>query len=143
NVRELEDAAKRILYENTGLKDVAWAQLYAFAGLKSPPQGRILTAAYYALLRSDKTKLKSMPLTSSMRLAKWFPLNKVPDLAFEHSTILKQSVEKLRRRIANTPIAFELLPDKFTLTQLQMVYESILGRELDKRNFRKKMINYG
>lgn len=143
NDEEMEDAVKRILYENTGLKDVFLDQLYAFAGLKRHPQGRILTVAYYALLQLDKTKIKLKPVTSYMRQAKWFPLTKVPDLAFDHTTILKQSVEKLRRRIANTPIAFELLPDKFTLTQLQLVYESILGRELDKRNFRKKMINYG
>ncbi len=143
NDEEMEDAVKRILYENTGLKDVFMDQLHSFAGLKRHPKGRILTVAYYALVQLDNTKLKTKPVTNYMKQAKWFPVRNVPELAFDHKQILDLCLERLQRRLAYKPIAFELLPEKFTLTQLQLVYEGILNKPLDKRNFRKKMQNYG
>jgi len=78
-----------------------------------------------------------------MKQAQWFAVDEIPELAFDHRQIVDLSLEKIRRKISYSPIAFELLPEKFTLTQLQMVYEAILGKTLDKRNFRKKMLNYG
>lgn len=143
NDEEMEDAVKRILYENTGLKDVFMDQLHAFAGLKRHPRGRILTVAYYALVQLDSNKLKTKPVTNYMKQAKWFSIKEVPELAFDHRQILDLCLDRLRRRIVYKPIAFELLPEKFTLTQLQLVYENILDKPLDKRNFRKKMLNYG
>jgi len=143
NDEEMETAVMRILYEHTGLKDIFLEQLSAFAGLKRHPSGRILTVAYYALLQLDNMKIKPKPVTSYMKQAQWFAVDEIPELAFDHRQIVDLSLEKIRRKISYSPIAFELLPEKFTLTQLQMVYEAILGKTLDKRNFRKKMLNYG
>ncbi|MBP3944251.1 NUDIX hydrolase [Sphingobacteriaceae bacterium WQ 2009] len=143
NDEEMEHAVKRILYEHTGLKDIYLEQLSAFAGLKRHPSGRILTVAYYALLQLDHMKVKLKPITNYMKQARWFAEDEIPELAFDHGQIIELSLAKIRRKITYSPIAFELLPDKFTLTQLQMVYEAVLGKVLDKRNFRKKMLNYG
>lgn len=140
---EVEDAVKRISYETTGLKDIYLEQLAAFAGVKRHPEGRILTVAYMALVQYDDVKNKIKPVTNYMKQAKWYAINDVPELAFDHKEILELGVRKLKRNINFSLAPFELLPEKFTLTQLQQVYESILGEELDKRNFRKKMSNLG
>lgn len=140
---EMEDAVKRIAYESTGLKDIYLAQLAAFAGIKRHPEGRILTVAYLALVRYDEVKNKIKPVTNYMRQAKWFSIQNLPDLAFDHGDIVKLSLEKLKKNINYSSVPFELLPEKFTLTQLQQIYESILGLSLDKRNFRKKILNMG
>lgn len=140
---EMEDAIKRISYENTGLKDIYLEQLVALAGVKRHPEGRILTVAYMALVRYDEVKNKVKPVTNYMRQAKWFDVGNVPDLAFDHKDILQIGLQKLKVNLAFSLAPFELLPEKFTLTQLQQVYESILGEPLDKRNFRKKMGNLG
>lgn len=140
---EMEDAVKRIAYENTGLKDIYLEQLAAFAGVKRHPEGRILTVAYLALVRYDDVKNKIKPVTNYMRQAKWFDVNELPDLAFDHAQILDLSLKELKRKINYSFAPFELLPEKFTLSQLQQVYESILGESLDKRNFRKKINNLG
>lgn len=139
----MEDAIKRISYENTGLKDIYLEQLVALAGVKRHPEGRILTVAYMALVRYDEVKNKVKPVTNYMRQAKWFDVGNVPDLAFDHKDILQIGLQKLKVNLAFSLAPFELLPEKFTLTQLQQVYESILGEPLDKRNFRKKMGNLG
>ncbi|SEL08561.1 NUDIX hydrolase [Parapedobacter koreensis] len=138
----IDDAVKRILYEHTGLRGIFMEQLYTFGDLKRHPQGRIITVAYYALLRLDDLKSQPEPVTDYARQAVWHPLNNLPDLAFDHRHIIDKSILKVRRKISYSPIAFELLPEKFTLTQLQQLYEAIWGRKLDKRNFRKKMLNY-
>lgn len=137
----IDSAVQRILLEYTGLHDIYMEQLYTFGDLKRHPQGRIITVAYYAMLRiSDQLTLK--PSSDYVRQAVWHPLNNLPDLAFDHHNIIEKSIEKVRSRLKYRPIAFELLPEKFTLTQLQQVYESIWGYTLDKRNFRKKMLKY-
>ena len=140
---EMEDAVKRIAYENTGLKNIYLEQLAAFAGVKRHPQGRILTVAYMALVKYEDVKNKVKPVTSYMKQAKWFDVNKVPELAFDHNEILALGLKKLKHNLNFSFAPFELLPEKFTLTQLQQIYESILGLSLDKRNFRKKMSNLG
>ncbi len=140
---EMEDAVKRIAYESTGLKDIYLEQLAAFAGVKRHPEGRILTVAYLALVRYDEVKNKIKPVTNYMRQAKWYDVNHIPELAFDHEQILSLSLKKLKKNINYTYSPFELLPEKFTLTQLQQIYEAILGESLDKRNFRKKIINLG
>lgn len=140
---EMEDAVNRIAYEHTGLKNIYLEQLAALAGLKRHPEGRILTVAYMALVRYDEVKHKIKPVTNYMRQAKWFDVHDVPELAFDHNEILRLGLDKLKRNLHYTMAPYELLPEKFTLTQLQQVYESILGETLDKRNFRKKMSNLG
>lgn len=139
----IDDAVQRILYEFTGLRGIYMEQLYTFGDLKRHPQGRIITVAYYALVRLDDLKLKTVPHTDYVKQASWHPLSALPKLAFDHQHILERSISNIQRKISYSPIAFELLPEKFTLTQLQQLYEAIWGRKLDKRNFRKKMLNYG
>lgn len=140
---EMEDAVKRILYEHTGLKDIFMQQLGAFAGAKRHPEGRILTVAFSTIVKYEDVKAKIKPVTSYMKQAKWFPIDQLPDLAFDHAKIVKQSLQKLKETINYSTAVYELLPEKFTLTQLQQVYEAILGKTLDKRNFRKKITNTG
>ncbi|MGZ4001575.1 MAG: NrtR DNA-binding winged helix domain-containing protein [Mucilaginibacter sp.] len=105
-------------------------------------QGRVITVAYYALIRINGQK-DLRPITQYAKKAFWHPVNELPKLAFDHSEIFKVGFNKLRRRLNYQPIAFELLPEKFTLTQLQSLYEAVLNKKLDKRNFRKKMLSYG
>lgn len=138
----IDEAVQRILYELTGLRDIYMEQLYTFGDIRRHPQGRIITVAYYALLRIDELKATPAPVTDYARDAAWHSLENLPDLAFDHQHIVDKSITKVRQQISYNPIAFELLPEKFTLTQLQQLYEAIWGRKLDKRNFRKKMFNY-
>lgn len=138
----IQEAAERILYNFTGLRDIFLEQFYTFGDVNRHPLGRVITVAYYAMIRiSGKETLH--PNTPYVKSASWHPVNEIPKLAFDHQEIFEKSLQKIRRKVSYQPIAFELLPEKFTLTQLQNVYQSILNRKLDKRNFRKKMLNYG
>ena len=138
----IDVAAERILYELTGLRDIYMEQLYTFGDVDRHPEGRIITVAYYAMIRLNGHKeLKPVKGNFAKRVF-WHPVSDLPKLAFDHTVIFEKSIQKIRRKISYQPIAFELLPEKFTLTQLQHVYESILNKKLDKRNFRKKMLNY-
>jgi 8-oxo-dGTP diphosphatase len=142
NDEGIESAATRILYELTGLRELHMEQFHTFGEVNRHPLGRVITVAYYALIRvTGKKEVK--PITQYAKKAFWHPINDLPKLAFDHSEIFDTSIQKLRRRLSYKPIAFELLPEKFTLTQLQLVYEAILNKKLDKRNFRKKMLSYG
>ena len=138
----IDDAAERILYELTGLRDLHMQQFHTFGEVNRHPRGRIITVAYYALIRINGQK-ELRPITQFARKAFWHPVNELPKLAFDHSEIFHTGFNKIRRRLSYLPIAFELLPEKFTLTQLQGCYEAILNKKLDKRNFRKKMLSYG
>ncbi|MEO8796137.1 MAG: NUDIX domain-containing protein [Daejeonella sp.] len=138
----LDHAAERILYELTGLRDIFMDQFYTFGDVDRHPQGRVVTVAYYAMLRLNGPK-ELKPVTTYAKNAVWYPINDLPKLAFDHSKIFERGFLKIRNKITYQPIAFELLPEKFTLTQLQHLYEVILNKSLDKRNFRKKMLNYG
>jgi 8-oxo-dGTP diphosphatase len=138
----VDDAAERILYELTGLRDLHLEQFHTFGEVYRHPQGRVITIAYYALIRLNGQK-ELRPVTQSARKAFWHPVNELGKLAFDHTEIFNRSLSKVRRRLNYLPIAFELLPEKFTLTQLQGCYEAILNKKLDKRNFRKKMLSYG
>jgi len=138
----IDDAAERILYELTGLRDLHMEQFHTFGEVNRHPQGRVITVAYYALIRINGQK-ELRPVTQFARKAFWHPVSELPKLAFDHSEIFKTGFNKIRRRLNYQPIAFELLPEKFTLTQLQSLYEAILNKKLDKRNFRKKMLSYG
>ena len=143
NDEAITHAAERILYELTGLRDIFMDQFYVFGEVDRHPQGRVVTVAYYALIRINGVKdLK--PVTDYAKSAKWFNINNLPEvLAFDHRSIFDKGFERIKQKISYEPIAFELLPEKFSLTQLQSLYEVILNKKLDKRNFRKKMLNYG
>lgn len=138
----LDQSAARILYELTGLRGIYMEQYYAFGDPGRHPQGRVITLAYYALIRLGGEK-EPKPISSYAKRANWLPITDLPKLAFDHQKIYDKGLEKIKRRIKHQPIAFELLPEKFTLTQLQHVYELVLGKKLDKRNFRKKIISFG
>jgi 8-oxo-dGTP diphosphatase len=136
----LDDAARRELEEETGLKNVFLEQLYSFGAVKRDPRERVVSVAYYALVKSTDHVTAASTDASD---AQWFEVSKLPSLAFDHADILDIALTRLRGKLTYQPIGFELLPEKFTLTQLQRLYESVLGAELDKRNFRKKVLGYG
>jgi 8-oxo-dGTP diphosphatase len=136
----LEEAALRELHEETGVRNVFLEQLYTFGDPKRDPRGRVITVAYYALIASDKLSLVA---GADAAEAQWFPASGVPPLAFDHKSILDYALERLRNKLEYTTVGFQLLPEKFTLGELQSVYEAILGRPLDKRNFRRKLALLG
>jgi 8-oxo-dGTP diphosphatase len=138
----VDQSASRILHELTGLSDIYMEQYYTFGEVDRHPQGRVITVAYYAMLRLGGDKALK-PLTSYAKNAQWINVKELPKLAFDHQHIFDKGLEKIKRRIKHLPIAFELLQEKFTLTQVQNVYELILGKKLDKRNFRKKILSFG
>lgn len=133
----LDDAARRELAEETGLKDIYLEQLYTYGDVERDPRERVVTVAYYALVNLEGHDVQA---STDARNAAWFPVSDLPELAFDHQAILDAAHERLRGKVRYQPIGFELLPDRFTLRQLQHVYEVILDRELDKRNFRKKVL---
>lgn len=130
--------AKRELFEETGLKDAYIHQFHAFSDPQRDPRERVITIAYYALVRISEVKAGD-----DAAKAQWFPLDKVPSLAFDHDQILREATIALRRQIHFEPIGFELLPEKFTMTQLQHLYEAILDVKFDRRNFSNKMLHLG
>lgn len=132
----LEEAARRELQEETGVRDVYLEQLYTFGDPERDPRGRIVTVAYYALLTGDAAPLVA---GTDAGAAQWMRARKHPPLAFDHERILAYALERLANKLEYSTIGFQLLPRKFTLSQLQSVYEAVLGRKLDKRNFRRKM----
>jgi 8-oxo-dGTP diphosphatase len=136
----LDEAARRELQEETGVHDVYLEQLYTFGEPGRDPRGRVVTVAYYALLTGDRRPLVA---GSDAAAARWWPARDHPTLAFDHDGILEYALERLKNKLEYTTVGFQLLPKKFTLTQLQRVYETVLGRELDKRNFRRKIALLG
>ncbi len=135
----LDDAAKRIVHDLTGLNNVYLEQLHTFSDPSRDPGARVLSTTYYALLKIneyDKEKTES-------KNAKWFELNKLPSLIFDHSDMLKCALKHIQQKNRYQPIGFELLPEKFTITQLQKLYESLYGKKFDSANFRKKILSYG
>lgn len=136
----LEDTARRELYEETGLKNVFLEQLYTFSDPKRDPREHVVTVAYYALVNLIDHQVHAATDASN---AAWFCIDDTPKLAFDHEQILQTAYERLRGKIVYMPIGFELLPEKFPLRMLQGVYEKILDRSLDKRNFRKKILSMG
>jgi len=133
----LEDAARRELEEETGIREVFLEQLYTFGKIDRDPRTRVVSVAYYALTNLIGHHVDAASDASN---AAWFALEDLPDLPFDHEKILDTAIERLRGKVRYQPIGFELLPDRFTLTQLQRVYEIVLDKEIDKRNFRKKIL---
>lgn len=141
---DLDTAAERVLEQLTGLRGVYLEQVRAFGAVDRHPLGRVITIAYFSLIKiSDYTVTPA----SFAQSAKWHSVGKVGELAFDHNEILESCLKRLRRKVRMTPIGFELLPPKFTLTELQQLYESILvqpkgnKQRIDKRNFRKKILS--
>lgn len=137
---DLDEAARRELEEEAGIAKVFLEQLYTFGAVDRDPRGRVVTVAYYALTNLSDHKLEA---ATDAENAAWFPYDDVPSLAFDHQEILDTALARLRGKVRYEPIGFELLPRKFTLTQLQRLYETVLERSLDKRNFRKKILSMG
>ena len=136
----LDAAARRELQEETGLTNIFLEQLYTFGEVYRDPRERVVSVAYYALVKLTEHAAKAATDAAN---AQWFPVSKVPKLAFDHAHILSTAVERLKGKVRYQPIGFELLPPKFTLSQLQHLYEAVLGTDLDKRNFRKKVLSFG
>jgi len=136
----LETAARRELEEETGLSDLFLEQLYTFGRPDRDPRGRVVSVAYYALVNLAGGQVHA---ASDASAAAWFPVDALPALAFDHAEILATALERLRGKVRYAPLGFELLPRRFTLTELQRLYEIILGRALDKRNFRRKIQGMG
>lgn len=139
NVGEsVDDAAKRELREETGLKRVFLEQLYTFGKPDRDPREHVVSVAYFSLVKLSDHRLQA---ATDARNAAWFAIDDVPRLAFDHRKILDMAHKRLRAKVRYQPIGFELLPNKFPLRSLQHLYEVILERELDKRNFRKKILS--
>jgi 8-oxo-dGTP diphosphatase len=132
---DLDRAALRELREETGVSDLYLEQLYSFGDPRRDPRGRIISIAYFALISADQ-QLKA---GSDAAEARWWPVHSVSSLAFDHAKILACAIERLRNKLEYTTVGFQLLPAKFTLGELQSVYEAILEKKLDKRNFRRKI----
>jgi 8-oxo-dGTP diphosphatase len=133
----LEDAARRELREESNVEDVYLEQLYTFGEPDRDPRTRVITVAYIALVRAERQRLRAA--TDAAEVS-WFPAYDPPALAFDHRQILDYAVTRLRYKLEYTALAFELLPEEFTLTELQETYEHILNEQLDKRNFRRKVL---
>ncbi len=133
----LVEAALRELKEETGVSDVFIEQLYTVGTPHRDPRGRVVTVVYFALINLVQHKIGA---DSDAQDVRWFPISTLPSLAFDHADIMEVAIERLRGKVRYKPIGFELLPQYFTLTQLQKLYERILGKELNKRNFRTKIL---
>jgi ADP-ribose pyrophosphatase YjhB (NUDIX family) len=134
-----EEAATRILYQLTGMNNIYMEQLSAFTDVKRDSAGRVISIAYFALINiadySEQLQLEHE--------AKWFLLHRIPPLIFDHRKMVMKARERLQEKVVAHPVGFELLPTKFTLPQLQNLYEAIYEMPLDKRNFTKKMLSLG
>jgi 8-oxo-dGTP diphosphatase len=136
----LDDAARRELVEETGLANVFLEQLYTFGTVDRDPRERVVSVAYYALVKLSDHQAKAATDAAN---AEWFSLSQLPKLAFDHVDIVTAALARLQGKVRYQPIGFELLPEKFTLSELQHLYEAILATQLDKRNFRKKVLGFG
>jgi 8-oxo-dGTP diphosphatase len=131
-----EEGALRELKEETGLEGAYMEQFHTFSAPERDPRERVITIAYYALV-----KIQEVKGGDDAASARWFPLDEIPSLAFDHDYILRMATQRLREQIHFQPIGFELLPEKFTIKELQLLYEAILGINFDRRNFAKKMFH--
>lgn len=131
-----EEGARRELKEETGLDGAYMEQFHTFSAPERDPRERVITIACYALV-----KIQEVKGGDDAASARWFPLDDIPSLAFDHDYILRMATQRLREQIHFQPIGFELLPEKFTLKELQLLYEAILGINFDRRNFSKKMMH--
>jgi 8-oxo-dGTP diphosphatase len=134
-----DDAAIRVLHQLTGMKNIYMEQLYCFSNVNRDAAGRVISVAYYALINIAEYNEQ----LQQDHEARWFPMNKIPYLIFDHKEMVAKAKERLQQKVSNHPIGFELLPEKFTLPQLQNLYETIYEQPLDKRNFTRKILALG
>jgi len=130
----LDEAAVRVLNEKTGVHNVFLEQLYTFGDPLRHPTARVITCAYFALVRANDVQIVTNPDIA------WHKVNDLPPLAFDHKQIIEYSQRGTRERLEVCPVAYQLLNEKFTLTEMQKAYELIMDKQLDKRNFRKKVL---
>ncbi len=136
----LVEASKRVLLQLTGVRDIYLEQVHTFGAVDRHPKGRVITIAYYALINIAKVKIEAASFAEQVA---WKEVRSLDSLAFDHIRIMNYSLAKLRQDLKLRPIGFELLAEKFTLTELQRLYEVVLEQDLDKRNFRKKILSMG
>jgi 8-oxo-dGTP diphosphatase len=136
----LDEAARRELDEETGVSGVFLEQLYTFGRVDRDPRERVITVAYYALIPSDKLELRA---ATDAEAVGWFALDELPALAFDHADIVAMALQRLVAKLDYSTIAFQFMPPRFTLTELQEVYEIIRRERIDKRNFRKWILALG
>ncbi|SNR76725.1 NUDIX hydrolase [Lutibacter flavus] len=137
NNQSIDDGAKQILFETTGLKDIYLEQLKTYGEVLRDPAQRVISVTYYSLTSVHEFELESVEKYD----AHWFDLDEIPDLIFDHGKMVKDAIEQLRNKAKHQPIGFNLLPEFFTIPELQSLYESIYQRKLDSRNFRKKILS--
>lgn len=141
NINETaEDGALRELKEETGVDDIYLEQFHTFTAVDRDPRERVMTIAFLAFIRQNDY---SVVAGDDAAKAQWFPVEKLPELAFDHKEIIKMALDKLRWKIMYEPLVFHLLNKTFTMTQLLTIYEAVIGKELDRRNFNKKMLQLG
>ena len=140
DTESLDAAAGRILYEETGVADVYLEQLYTFGQPDRDPAGRVISVAYCALIHAAGITLRTQLKYADVR---WWPCATLPPLAYDHNAVAAYARQRLEWKLTYTNVAWSLLPRRFALTELQKVYEAVLGRPLDKRNFRKKILALG
>lgn len=134
---DLDVAPQRILEELTGLKDVFLEQVHTFGNVGRHPLGRVFTVAYYSLIKPVEVMAGKHSFAEK---AEWHDVKSINKLAYDHEKIIEKCLQTLRRNIQVRPMGFELLPEQFALSELQSLYEVVLDKELDKRNFRKKVL---
>lgn len=134
---DLETAARRELADETGITSLYLEQLYSFGDPKRDPRERVISIAHYALVKLADHQLRA---ASDAAEVAWFPVAELPKLAFDHEKIAETALRRLKAKVRYEPIGFELLPEKFTLGELQRLYEAVLEQTVDKRNFRKKIL---
>ncbi len=135
NDEDLDDAANRVLYGLSGLENIYMEQVKTFGKADRDSSGRVISTTYSAMILKSQYNEEHVNKYN----AKWFPIDNLPELVFDHRDMVDSAIKRLRRRVRNFPIAFNLLPEKFTLPQLQALYEGILNEPIDKRNFRRKV----
>ncbi|NOX64100.1 MAG: NUDIX hydrolase [Chloroflexi bacterium] len=137
----LDQAAARELFEETGVSNIYLEQLYTFGDPQRDPRGRVITVAYFAIMSADAAE--KTRAGDDAAAARWFNVYDLPSLAFDHERIIKYALVRLRYKLEYTALGFLLLPEEFTLSELQQVYEVVLQERLDKRNFRRKILAQG
>lgn len=137
----LDDAAQRVLFQKTNVKDIYLEQLCTFGDTNRDIRGRSVSVAYFALVNNlNSFKIKTTPFYSEIA---WFPIKALPAMAFDHEEIINYAWKRLKAKVGYSNIVYSLLPEEFTLTEMQRVYEIILGEPIDKRNFRKRILSLG
>ncbi len=140
NDESLQDAVKRELKEETNVTVTYFEQLFTFGDdVNRDPRNRVISVAYFALVDPSKLTIKA---DSDAEHAQWFKINEVSSLAFDHNNILKKAIERLKAKLTYEPVGFDLLPKEFLFSELENLYCTILEKEIDRRNFRKKILSF-